>query len=62
MDSLWLQRVAELNPLKHYMAVVQGSFFKSHTALDVLANAWPLVPLGLVSLAVASIVVRSKLE
>jgi ABC-2 type transport system permease protein len=59
---LWLQRAAELNPLKHYLVALQGSFFKSHTTLDVLANIWPLVPLALVSLTVASLVVRSKLE
>lgn len=58
---LWLQRAAELNPLKHYLLVVQGVFFKSHGAADVLQNIWPLLPLALVSLAVASIVVRSKL-
>lgn len=58
---LWLQRAAELNPLKHYLLVVQGVFFKSHGAVDVLQNVWPLLPLALVSLTVASIVVRSKL-
>ena len=59
---VWLQRLAELNPLKHYMAVVQGSFFKAHGAADVLGNIWPLVPLALVALTVASLVVRSKLQ
>ncbi len=57
----WLQWAAELNPLKHYLVVVQGSFFKSHGVGDVVANIWPLLPLALASLAVASVEVRSKL-
>jgi ABC-2 type transport system permease protein len=57
----WLQWGAELNPLKHYLVVVQGSFFKSHGLADVVANIWPLLPLALASLAIASIEVRSKL-
>ena len=57
----WLQMGAELNPLKHYLVVVQGSFFKSHGLADVVANIWPLLPLALGSLAIASIEVRSKL-
>ncbi len=57
----WLQWGAELNPLKHYLVVVQGSFFKSHGVADVVASIWPLLPLALGSLAIASIEVRSKL-
>ena len=58
---LWLQRVSLLNPLQHYLHVVQGLFFKGYSALQVAVDIWPLVPLALVALLVASLVVRSKL-
>ncbi len=59
---VWLQHAAELNPLKHYLLVVQGSFFKAHSAAEVAANLWPLLPLAVVTLLVASASVRSKLQ
>ena len=58
---LWLQRAAELNPLRHYLTVVQGSFFKGHGAVEIAGDIWPLLPLALVSLTVASLVVRRRL-
>jgi ABC-2 type transport system permease protein len=59
---LWLQHVAELNPLKHFLLVVQGSFFKSQTPAEAVTQLWPLVPIALVTLTVASISVRRRLQ
>ena len=59
---LWLQHLAELNPLKHYMVVVQGSFFKSYSATEIMNDIWPLVPIALVTYTVAVLVVRRRLE
>jgi ABC-2 type transport system permease protein len=59
---LWLQQLSEINPLKHYILVVQGSFFKSHGAAEVLPNLLPLLPIAVVTLTVASLVVRRRLQ
>jgi ABC-2 type transport system permease protein len=59
---LWLQHLSEVNPLKHYILVVQGSFFKSHGAAEVLPNLLPLLPITLVTMTVASLVVRRRLQ
>ncbi len=58
----WLQIAAEINPLKHYLQVVQGSFFKAYTAQQMFNKAWPLLPIALVTLGVATMVVRRKLQ
>ena len=58
----WLQQVAELNPLKHFLLVVQGSFFKSQTPVETMTQIWPLLPIAVVTLTVASISVRRRLQ
>ena len=58
----WLQALAEVNPLKHYLLVVQGSFFKSLTAAEAVTHLWPLLPIAAVTLTVASLSVRSRLQ
>ena len=58
----WLQQAVVVNPLKHFLLVLQGSFFKSQSAVEILANIWPLVPITLVTMTVATIVVRRKLQ
>ena len=58
----WLQQAVVINPLRHFLLVLQGSFFKAQSAAEILANMWPLVPIALVTMTVATIVVRRKLE
>jgi ABC-2 type transport system permease protein len=58
----YMQVASLANPLRHYLDVVQGSFFKAHTAEQMFANAWPLIPIALVTLGVATVVVRRKLQ
>ena len=58
----WLQHAVVINPLKHFLLVLQGSFFKAQPAGDILVNIWPLVAITLVTMTVATIVVRRKLQ
>jgi ABC-2 type transport system permease protein len=58
----WLQYASQANPLRHYIVVVQGIFFKAQPAAVLAANAWPLLVIGVMTFSVATIVVRRKLE
>lgn len=59
---LWLQHVAELNPVKHFLLIMQGSFFKAQSAEIIFSNVWPLLLIALVTFTVAILVVQRKLE
>lgn len=58
----WLQIVAQASPLKHFLVIAQGSFVKAMPPADVFANAWPLMAIGLVTLSLAIVIVRRKLQ
>lgn len=58
----WLQVVAELNPLKHYLVIIQGSFLKAMPAADVWRNTWPMLLIAGASLTIATQVVRRRLH
>ena len=58
----WLQIIAQASPLKHFLVIIQGSFSKAMPAADVAANAWPLVVIGVVTLAVAIVIVKRRLQ
>jgi len=57
-----LQWLAEAIPLKHFLVIVEGTFLKAMPASDIIANTWPLVIIALVSLTMATLFVRSRLE
>ena len=57
-----LQWLSELVPLRHFLVIVQGSFLKALPAADVLSHLWPMAVIAAVSLVVATIFVRSKLQ
>lgn len=57
----WLQTIAVINPLKHYLMVVQGCIFRGQSLLQVLDNIWPLAVIGVVTFSLAVVVVRRKL-
>ncbi len=57
-----LQWIAEAIPLKHFLIILQGSFLKSLPPQQVFANAWPLAVIALVTLTLATRMVRSKLQ
>lgn len=58
----WLQIVSTANPLRWYLVIVQGLFLKSLPAIEVWRNLLPLFCIAAVSLSVAVVFVRRKLE
>lgn len=58
----WLQTVAQANPLKHFLIIVQGTFLRAQPAADVLANAWPLAVIALCTLTLANLIVQRRLQ
>jgi drug efflux transport system permease protein len=59
---LWLQYVVQVNPLKHFLIIVQGSFLKSMPATDILANIWPLLLIGAVTFGTAAVLIRQRMD
>ncbi|MCO4322154.1 ABC transporter permease [Aliidiomarina quisquiliarum] len=57
-----LQALAQAIPLTHFLVIVQGSFLKALTPSDILANVWPLLVIAVVSLTLATLFVRRRLE
>jgi ABC-2 type transport system permease protein len=57
-----LQWLAECIPLKHFLIILQGSFLKAMPITDILANAWPMALIAAVTLTLATLFVRSKLQ
>lgn len=57
-----LQWLAEAIPLKHFLSIVQGTFLKAWPVADVAAAAWPMAVTGIVTLGVATVLVRSRLQ
>ncbi len=58
----WLQIVAQGNPAKHFLIVSEGVFLKAMPAAAILANTWPLMVIAAVTLAVSSLLFRSRME
>jgi ABC-2 type transport system permease protein len=58
----FLQWLAECIPLKHYLIILQGSFLKALPPAEVFANAWPMAVIAAVTLMLATLFVRSKLQ
>ena len=57
-----MQWLAEAIPLKHFLIILQGSFLKALPPADVFANAWPMAAIAAVTLTMATLFVRSKLQ
>lgn len=57
-----LQWAAEAIPLKHFLIILQGSFLKALPPEDIFANAWPMAIIAAVTLILATVLVRSKLQ
>jgi len=58
----WLQVVAQVDPLKHFLIIVEGLFLKGMGASDVFANLWPLVLIAGVTLTGSALFFRSRME
>jgi ABC-2 type transport system permease protein len=57
-----LQWLAQAIPLTHFLIIVEGSFLKAMSPGDILASLWPLALIALVSLTMATIFVRGRLQ
>ncbi|MBN1239497.1 MAG: ABC transporter permease [Gammaproteobacteria bacterium] len=58
----WLQIIAQANPLTHYLIIVRSSFLKGGPPADILAAAWPMAVIALVTLSAAIVIVKRNLE
>jgi drug efflux transport system permease protein len=58
----WLQIVAAASPLKYYLIIVRGTFLKALPLGDILANAWPMAAIAVVTLSAAIVIVRRNLQ
>ena len=57
-----LQWLAQAIPLTHFLVIVEGSFLKAMAPGDIFASLWPLAMIALVSLTMATIFVRGRLQ
>ena len=57
-----LQYLSELNPMKHAMIIVQACFLQSATLADVWRNLWAMMLIGTVTMAVASAILRWRIQ
>ncbi|MCL4791605.1 MAG: ABC transporter permease [Gammaproteobacteria bacterium] len=57
-----LQWMAQAIPLTHFLIIVEGTFLKAMPVSDIVANTWPLALIALVTLAAATVFVRSRLQ
>ncbi|MCG8415923.1 MAG: ABC transporter permease [Pseudomonadales bacterium] len=58
----FLEAASQLVPLKHFLLVLQGSFLKNMTAMDVLNNTIPMILISIFTLSLAVYFVRSRLQ
>ncbi len=57
-----LQWLAQAIPLTHFLIIVEGSFLKALPPSDILASLWPLAAIALVTLTMATVFVRGRLQ
>jgi len=58
---LWLQEAVWLNPMKHGLVIFKGLFLKDLPLSEVMASAWPLALIGVVSLLFSGWLFRRNL-
>lgn len=58
----WLQRATWLNPLKHALITMKGLFLKDMPFVDVWANTWPMLLIGLCTLVLSGWFFSRRLE
>ena len=59
---LALQWLAQAIPLTHFLVIVHGSVLKAMPPGDILANLWPLAAIAAVTLTMAIVFVRGRLQ
>ncbi|NLF02107.1 MAG: ABC transporter permease [Anaerolineales bacterium] len=59
---VFLQWLTQAIPLTHFLIIAEGSFLKAMPLGDILASLWPLAVIALVTLTMATILVRGRLQ
>jgi ABC-2 type transport system permease protein len=59
---LLLQWIAQAIPLTHFLIIVEGIFLKAMPPSDIFASLWPLAFIALVTLTMATVFVRGRLQ
>lgn len=59
---LWVQYVSEAFPVKHFLVVVKGIFFKNMPLIDVWANTWPNLVIAAFTMGVSIWLFRHRME
>ncbi|HZU63847.1 MAG TPA: ABC transporter permease [Novosphingobium sp.] len=59
---LMLRMIAEADPQKHMVVLMEGLFLKDMPLATVLANTWPLMVISAVTLTFSSLLFRSRME
>ena len=59
---VFLQWIAEAVPLKHFLIITHGCFRKALPPGEIIANAWPLLVIAVITLGLAVRFVRSRLQ
>lgn len=57
----WLQTVSLLDPVRYFLVIVKGLYFKDMGIGDLLANLFPLLGIGLVTMTMAVWLFRRKM-
>ena len=58
----WLQPLAMMNPLTHFLVIVRGIFLRDMTADLVAARLWPMALIALVTISAASWLFRRRMQ
>lgn len=58
----WLQDFTMINPLRHFLVIVNGLFTKDMPLETVARNAWPLLAIALVTISLSSWLFRKRLN
>jgi ABC-2 type transport system permease protein len=58
----WLQVIALANPMRWFMVIVRGIFLKGMPIADVIANTWPMAIIAFMTLSVATVLFRKRME
>ncbi|HWU01202.1 MAG TPA: ABC transporter permease [Novosphingobium sp.] len=59
---LALRIIAQADPQKHMVVLMEGLFLKAMPMSTVLANTWPLMAISAVTLTVSTLLFRSRME
>lgn len=57
----WLQMATQANPLRHFLVIIQGIFLKTPPIDVVIEGLWPMLIVGLLTLAAAAWLFRRRL-